>query len=64
MEWITTTMGAMGMIGWETPMTAPTVAADTFLISFAGWISTKAANTDEYTMDHQKQLMMITDGLK
>lgn len=63
-EWMQGAMGIMGRIGWAAPATAPAVSANAFRISTAAWISTKAAMQDEYTMDHQKNLLMITDGLK
>ncbi len=63
-EWVIGTMGAVGMIGWATPATAPTIMSDSFLIASAAFVSTKAAMQDEYTMDHQKTISMVTDGLK
>ena len=64
-EWIMGAMGAApGTLGWANPTTAGMAAANTFLISTGGVPSTKAAMIDEYTMDHQKVITMVSDGLK
>lgn len=64
MEWTPGTAGAAGTIGYATPMTAAAVAADTFLVSASGWVSTTATLQDEYTINQLKALTGITDGLK
>ena len=66
-EWVMGTLGSAGTIGYVgdgNEATAPAVGPNTFLAVTAGWISTKAADQDEYTMDHQKALLMVTDGTK
>lgn len=64
-EW---TMGPAGMapgtLGWVAPTSMGAVAANTFTIAIGGVPSTKAAMIDEYTMNQQKVITMISDGLK
>ena len=72
MEWLVPTMAGEGLgvvgssVGWVAPAMAGAAQADatTFDIFFAGVINTKAAMQDEYQMDEQKTLTLVTDGLK
>ena len=65
MEWRVGPMGMAGMtLGWATPATAPMTTATTFDVYVGGVVSTKAANIDEYWIDEEKRVRMVTDGLK
>ncbi len=64
-EWKMGIVGMAGLnLGYANPMTAAATAGNTFLIAVAGVPSTKSANIDEYKMDHEKTVEMVTDGLK
>lgn len=64
-EWVMGPAGAVGMIGYgAASMAMAAAAADSFMIGTSGWPSTKAALIDDYQMNHQKQVLMLSDGLK
>ncbi len=51
-------------VGPIAPATASAVAQNTFLVHAAGVVNTKAALRDEYSINQQKALTMVTDGTK
>lgn len=64
-EWNDQQLGAIGVtLGSFAPTAPPAATATTFQANAAGIVSTKAAARDEYSINQNKQLLMITDGLK
>lgn len=67
MEWLVPATAVVGTSnGWIAPAMAALAMADatTFTVVFSGVVNTKAMQQDEYTMDQQKTLTIVTDGLK